>query len=147
MNGRLEVYRGTNWWDFSDMAMRLSLLFQDRKAELDLNDEVFEVMKGELEKRRGTDRWYFSRIAMHLSLLFPDRKADLNLDDAAFEGMRGKLEENRGKNWRGFSEMAMRLCVFASERAQITHDGRILITPKLPKLSSEPKPLPERLTI
>ena len=128
------------------MAMRLSLLFPDRKVELNLNDEAFEGMKGRLEELRGRDWWNFSYLSMNLSLLFPERKAQLDLNEAAFEGMKGQLEESRGTSWWSFSDIAMNLSVLASQRAQLTHDGRILITPKPPKLTPEPKPLPIRPT-
>ncbi len=149
MKEKYEGYRGGRWNDFGTMAMRLLLIFPDRKAELKLNDEAFDGMKGQLEKcRDNKNRWDFSYMAMNLSLLFPDRKADLNLDDAAFEGMKGELEEYRGnKQWWNFSRMARHLSILAAEHAQITHDGQILITHKQSKLSKEPKPLPQRLHI
>ena len=146
MKGELEELRGTAWWSFSEMAMSLSLLFPDRKAELNLDDAAFGGIIGALEWSRGKkDWWSFSDIALNLSLLFPDRKADLNLNDEAFDGMKGELEVRRGnKGWGNFSFMAMRLSLLAAERAQITHDGQILITPKPPKLPGAPKPLPNR---
>ena len=147
MREELEGFRGTNWWAFSHMAMRLSLLFPDRKAELNLNNTAFEGMKGRLEKCRGMNGQSFSRMAMRLSLLFPDRKRELNLDDKDFEGMKGKLEEFRSNgDWWNFSYIAMNLSVLAAERAEIVN-GQIVITNKKPKLTREPKPLPVRSNI
>ena len=92
---------------------------------------------------RRKNWWNFGFIAMYLSILFPQRKDELNLDEAAFEGMKGVLEWHRdGKNWLNFSEVAMYLSILASERAEILN-GEIVITPKKPKLTREPKPLPQ----
>ncbi len=105
-------------------------------------------MKVQLETRRGDQKWWdFSEMAMALSLFFPDRKADLNLGDEAFDGMKAELEKRRGsKTWLGFGKLALRLSILAAERAEIIN-GQILITPKLPMLTGEPKPLPVRSNI
>ncbi len=112
----------------------------------DISKKDWERMKETLEECRGTNWWSFSNTATNLSILFPDRKAELNLNDEVFEGIKEKLEELRGTNWEGFSGIAMNLSLIAAERAEILN-GQIIITPKLPKLTSEPKPLPERLRI
>ena len=75
-----------------------------------------------------------------------DPKKDILKKD--WDGMKEILEGfRRDTDWWDFSEMAMCLCVLAAQRAQLTHDGRILLTHKPPKLSREPKPLPVRSNI
>ncbi len=143
----LATCRSRDWLNFIQMAMSLSILFPERKAELKYDGADIDWMKDELAWWRGWGSWpHFSETASCLSLLFPDRKAELNLNDAAFEGMKKELEGSRGTDWWGFSHMAMNLAVLASERAEIVN-GRIVIQPKKPKLTGEPKPLPERLKI
>ena len=150
MKWELERYRNVeeNRVLFGFMAMRLYLLFPDRKAELNLNDEVFDVMKGELERRRCNGNWRdFCFPAMYIAILFPERKSELNLNNEAFEGMQVYLEECRRKrNWWNFELAALSLSILAAERAEIVN-GQIVIIPKQPKLTREPKPLPERLAL
>ena len=114
----------------------------------DISKKSLEGMKGELEGyRHFRNRLDFGYTAMHLSLLFPDRKAELKLNDNDFEGMKGQLEEyRRNGNWMGFGSTAFNLSILSAERAQIV-GSNIVITPKMRKLTKEPRPLPLRSTL
>ncbi len=139
-----------NGWFLPEMSVCLNIIFPDRKNRLGLNDKVFNEMKDDLKNSRGysSERWWhFSNKAAQISLLYPDRKAELNVDGSTFEEMKKELLAMAGKDRMRFAEMAQNLYILAAERAEISFDGQILITPKKPKLTQAPKPLPIQLTI
>ncbi len=150
IKGTLEdACRSPDWLGFSCMAVGLCILFPDHRSELKLDETVFEEIRNELEHNRSKgSRLHFLSLAANVCLLFPDRKRGLNLNEEVFYDMRNLLEEEeRKEHWLGYSDMAMYLSILAAERAEISQDGRILIMPKKPKLSREPRPLPSRLNI
>ena len=146
---KLREFRDTNWSGFGLLAHNLSILFPSRIAELGLDKDAFNGIMDVLKKERSAkDWWTFGFMAEQLVLLFPDHKNEIHLDDEAMNGMKERLEEERVKGaWTDFCCLAMYLYVLCADSAQIASDGQIHITPKKPKLTREPRPLPERLQI
>ena len=147
MERELWKSRNEHWPVFCYTAVRLVVLFPERRKELNLDVECFNEINNELQKLRDKNWEEFSAVAASLMLLFPDRKDDIKLDEKAFQAMKSELDKNhiRG-SWQSFIHIATNLFILAAERAEIVN-GQIVITPKKPKLTREPKPLPVRSNI
>ena len=99
-----------NWWNFSRIASNFSLLFPDRKCELNLNDEAFDgILRRLKEFRHKKDWWNFVSTAVNLCTLFPERKKELKLNGTIFEAIMEKLEEYRSYDFRLFGVVGVSL--------------------------------------
>ena len=74
MKEELDSKRESDWWGFSYMAMRVALLYPDRKEKLGLDNEAWDEMKEGLDSMRGSDWWGFSDIAMPMHVLANDSR-------------------------------------------------------------------------
>jgi hypothetical protein len=138
----LEKWRN-NPENFRTLAANLLVLFPERRDEFDLGDTEFNGIKAELELWRGKNWWDFSYIAMRLLILFPDRWNELRLGRTEMNAIKDLVESYRGKDWWTFSKIAYNLYILSSQRAEIDATGKLVVTPRTPKIMAEPAPLPK----
>lgn len=86
---RLERAKELEMWDhFARDAMRMKILFPERVAELNLDNEVWQKMKKRRESfflGRIKEWGLFFEEAAEAKILFPERVSELELDEGIYE--------------------------------------------------------------
>jgi hypothetical protein len=137
-------YKTKKWRRFVEEAIERLYIFPGSKEFLELYGGVFEKICQELEKHQG-DYMSFAKLATYTVLLFPDRKSEIRIPEKIFEKLRDGIT-----NWkRQLNSNRVYLHVFclhilSSQHAEIDATGKLVITPRTPRIMAEPRPLPER---
>lgn len=91
--------------------------------------------------------YVFAQQAAHLSLLVPEHKREITVSDEMWWKMKERFNELRSERNIGdvmeFVELFFDMTILTSDKAEITFDGQIKITPK-PKPLQTIEPLPQR---
>lgn len=89
MKEKMNFFRGNDWANFFRYPTPLLLLAPERRAELQLDDEVWEGLRNSLTHTHSFDRDFID-----LAVVFPERRAELPLDELWENGL-----NELHKNW------------------------------------------------
>lgn len=108
--------------DEADSAAVLSLMFPDRKQELGMGWDEWNVLGRHFQDHYNNGRWVdLAKLASSMCMLYPDKRANIQkrIDHTAWEGMKQKLESFRDREeWYQFAHLAQRLLLIFPDRKQ-----------------------------
>lgn len=116
--------------DYAEIMITALLLFPDRRAELPIDDRLWNALTDVIEGCRNPRNWLgFATTCMQATILFPDRKQDLNITEAEWSGIKRKTTANK-KSKSTLYKMAMCAAVIAADEVSITDDGIVIKHPE-----------------
>ena len=101
MKAKLKEFRKQSWWNFANLAMRMSILRPDQKSELQIDDQAWQGMKAALEESHKQNWQSFADLAMFMSILsaekvqITDQGIELEMRKPDFKQEKSKRPERR----------------------------------------------------
>ncbi len=130
---------------YSEWAEQMEIIFPDEREKLKLG-EMKASLFAALHHARAQSNWIgFSRIARYIMILFPDAREELQLDSKAWNNMRVIFNGTCTEPLWGeiSSEMAESMYILSHQRAEITAEGQLQLTP-FPQKFRKSQPMPRR---
>lgn len=114
---------------YINLAMKLAILYPERRMDLGLDDDGWKAMKEYFDSERKVQRrgGHFIYLTMKLAILYPKHRADLGLEDDAWEGMKEQVYwEYKESSPVRFLDLAMYLAILYPERrTELALDGAL----------------------
>lgn len=129
---------------FTELAMKLKIIFPEKTNELGLDDDVAEKLKECIKGERDRNSWYnFLINASNFKILYPEKANEINLDADFWEKAKHALHTDcQGMNPSFFAAC---LKILVADRVEITDEGLKFVMPEKKEKSSFVNPeMPEQ---